>query len=154
MTIYVVLLLACAALTACGNWSLRICALVLIANFGLNESYVRMSGEYAPWVWFLFTDSAALIILTMAFAGRVGAVLAATYATQIIMHLGYGISTTGAPYTYWQSLTAMAWLQLIILFAGGMSHGCGRFVGRLRRGLSMDLETHRPGLSAREGAET
>ena len=153
MTIYLVLLLGCAALCACGPWSLRVCALVLIANFGLNEGYVRMSGEYAPWVWFLFTDSAALIVLTMAFAGRVGAILAATYATQIVMHLGYGISATGAAYTYWQSLTAMAWLQLLILFAGGMSHGCGRFVGHLRRRVPLDLEAHRPCFSAREGAD-
>lgn len=153
MTIYIALLLGCVGISLCGSWSLRLCGLVILSNFIANEAYVRLVADYTPWVWFLFTDTLALVVLTTRYAGQVGAVLAATYATQIIMHLGFGISSNGEPYTYWQSLTAMAWLQLLILFAGGMSHGCGRFVGRLRRRVPLDLAAHNPGLSARKGAE-
>jgi len=132
MTSYAVLLVLCAVTTLCAAWSVRICAIVLVINFLLNESVVRLTGDYSPWLWFLATDTASLLILTAPFAGRIGAILAATYATQIVMHLSFGISKSGEPYTYWQSLTAMAWLQLLILFAGSMTHGCRRIGIRLR----------------------
>jgi hypothetical protein len=145
VNIYICLLLACAASTLCAGRANRICALVLIANFIANETYVRITGQYTPWLYFLATDTIALIALTFPFSGRIGAILAATYATQLVMHLSYGISTSGVAYTYWQALTAMAWLQLLILFVGSVSNGCGRLNSHLRRlrgRVPVDLAPH------------
>jgi hypothetical protein len=167
MTLYMILLGACAIAASVCSRTGRVCGLVLTANFIAGETYVRMTGQFTPWVWNLAIDTLALLFLTappvvkiLRFhfhppqSGQIGAVLAATYATQCIMHLGFGVSKHGEPYTYWQSLTAMAWLQLLILFGGSMSHGCGRFAGHyLRRRVPLDSAAHPAGLSARKGAE-
>ena len=161
MTSYFVLLAAVWAICiTCGGSYERLSASVVLANGILNEAYVRIASDFTPWMWFLATDTLACLILTAPENGRIripqsgtiGAVLAATYATQIIMHLGYGLSSNGGAYTYWQSLTAMAWLQLLILFLGGVSHGCRRARRRLRRRVPLALSAHSRGLgSAKEG---
>lgn len=151
MTSYFVLLAGCwLVCLSCGGSYERMSATVVLLNGIANEAYVRITGDYTPWAWFLTTDTLACLILTVPHNGRlrippsgtVGAVLAATYATQIIMHLSYGLSSNGRAYTYWQSLTAMAWLQLLVLFIGGMSHGCGRLGRRIRRHLPVAAQTH------------
>jgi hypothetical protein len=58
------------------------------------------------------------------------------------MHLGYGMSSNGSAHTYWQSLTAMAWLQLLVLFVGGVSHGCGRLGRRIRGHIPLASPAH------------
>lgn len=149
--IYFIILGACwFVCLSCGGSYERMSASVVLANGIANEVYVRVTGDTTPWAWFLTTDTLACLILTSPHNGRVripqsgtvGAVLAATYATQIVMHLGYAMSINGRAYTYWQSLTAMAWLQLLILFVGGMSHGCGRLGRRIRRHLPLAAQTH------------
>jgi hypothetical protein len=151
VTSYFVLLAACwlVCMTAGGSYE-RMSASVVLANGIANETFVRMTGDATPWMWFLATDTLACLILTaphngrvkMPQSGTVGAVLAATYATQIVMHLGYGMSSNGSAYTYWQSLTAMAWLQLLVLFVGGVSHGCGRLGRRIRGHIPLAAPAH------------
>jgi hypothetical protein len=108
-----------------------LCAAVVAINFLLNETFVRVTGLYTAWYWFTLTDTLAVLVLTRPQAGYLGGIMAASYLTQIIMHWGYVITPDADPYAYWQGLTAMAWLQLLILFSGAACDRGGPVFDRL-----------------------
>ncbi len=125
------LTLVVASLTV-GRTSTRLCTCIVAVNYLINESYVRLTGATDGWIVFTLTDAICAALLTLPLMGRLGAVLAVTYATQLVMHWGYAITTGADAYLYWQSLTAMAWLQLIVLLYG-ISSDAGRVLCGLRR---------------------
>lgn len=111
--------------------------LVVAANFCVNEVYVRTTGHHDAWLFFTLTDglSAAALVAPwhrLPDFGRVGAAVGAIYLTQVLIHWAHWLAGASAPYTYWQTLTAMAFVQLIILTVGGVN-GMGRPVRWSRR---------------------
>lgn len=102
-----------------GPARLRICAAVIAGNFAANEAFVRWAIHNDPWIWFSLTDFAAAVLLCKLPTGRLGAILAATYATQLLMHWSYVLAVDASEDRYLDSLTAMAALQLLLLFGGG-----------------------------------
>lgn len=143
MTEYMIALFAIVAVSAMDRASF-FTALVIGLNFCLNEVFVRQTGQYDPWLWFSLTDGACAALLMLNRFGRVGAAVAAIYCTQEIMHLAYFFSGRDSADVYWQSLTAMAFLQLLIVF-GGAIHGGGRrlgYVRALRRISALDNPAH------------
>lgn len=137
---------------AVGRQPARINAGVIAINFCANELWVRLTGQHDAWLIFTMTDTAAILVLTLAPAGRLGGLMAATYATQLIIHCSYVISPDPSPYEYWRSLTAMAWFQLALLFGAAGADGAARLRGLLRPAEPAHAEDN-PGAVTRERGE-
>ncbi|WP_420140131.1 hypothetical protein [Sphingomonas sp.] len=168
MKLFIATLLVVSVFGMISGRTAAFCAIVLLTNFGAGQAFVSATHDYTPWVWNLFIDTAALLALTtperikiggyhirFPMSGQIGAVLAATYATQIVMHLGFGLSKNGDQNVYYDSITAMAWLQLLILFGGSFPNGGRRLVHcfRLCCRVSMDFAPHLARISTRKGAK-
>lgn len=135
MTEYMVTLLAVLALTALVDRPSFFAGLVIAWNFAANEAFVRATGWHDGWLFFSLTDGVAAVVLTSTRRdfGKVGAAISAIYATQVLMHFAYWLSPNASAYFYWQSLTSMAFVQLLILALGGLYGGGRRY--RHRSGI-------------------
>ena len=133
MTEYAIALFATLGIAAFYRPALGV-ALLVSYNFLLNETFVRLTDSYTPWLWFTLTDglTATVLLLLGNWFGRTGAAVAAIYIVQTIMHLAFYLSGLGNPLIYWQSLTVLAFLQLSIIICGGIGGG-GRAVRVCRR---------------------
>lgn len=92
-------------------------ATILGINWLVEVGAVNLTGERFPWMLFLTVDYlSALGILGFA-AGRWQAAIIGIYATQIVCHAGYGLSSEGlwAQYRYYWALTYTGWAQLAVL---------------------------------------
>lgn len=113
-------------------------AVVVSGNFVVTEICVRLFSLNDAWWLFSLTDALAAAMLTVDHwkwpaTGRVGAAVAAIYCTQIIAHWAYALSEGGDPYTYWQAITVLAFLQLVAIAIGGINGGVRHY--RHMRGL-------------------
>lgn len=124
--------IAIASLDRAALWT----SLVVGLNFIANESFVRNWPGVDPWWYLSITDGLAGILLVKGCRftpdfGRVGAAVAAIYWAQVVAHFSYFLTPTASQYEHWRSLTAMAFVQLLILLVGGI-HGGGRLARRRR----------------------
>lgn len=91
-------------------------ALAILGNWIANYAYIWATGDFTPWYWFIFTDAISAGVVLYQPAQRVQAVIGWTYMVQIIMHVLYSISPSNmAQYSYWQLLTVIAFVQLVLL---------------------------------------
>lgn len=129
---YVVpLLIVCSAAMLCGGVMLRV-SLAIFLNWVFGTAFVMLTDIYDPWRLSLILDTISATIIMYQPAGRMQAVIGCTYMGQIILHVIYAFSNqqVGA-HPYWQMLTAMAFVQLLLL--GGWTIDRGRrFIWRRR----------------------
>ena len=91
-------------------------ALALLCNWLANYAFVASTGIYDPWYWFIATDAIAAGVVLYQPAQKVQAVIGWTYMVQIIMHVVYSVSPSNvAQYAYWEMLTSIAFVQLVLL---------------------------------------
>ena len=91
-------------------------AAAILGNWIANTAFVMVTGIYDPWYFFIATDAIAAGIVLYQPAQKVQAVIGWTYMAQIIIHVIYSISPENvAKYAYWQTLTWVAFLQLVLL---------------------------------------
>lgn len=110
--------------------------LIVGLNFMVNETFVRVTGIYDPWYWFGLADVICATALIKLDLGRVGAAVAGVYAIQTIMHAAYFVGG-GSADVYWQCLTALGFIQLLIVATGGVGGG-GRLAGLWRALFRVD----------------
>lgn len=128
-------------------------AIIVTGDFMANEAWVRLTGQSDAWIVFSLIDALAITALLYFDTSKVGGAVASLYCTQMIISWAYGLATSGkdwspqmvysAQHTYWQTLTALAFLQLAFLSIGGI-YGGGRRILRIngvcdipRRGHSL-----------------
>ncbi len=113
---YAAPLFVLAGLSATGTRPMLRTALAILCNWLVNTVYVMATGIYDPWLLFIATDAIAAGVVLYQPAQRVQAVIGWTYMVQIIMHVIYSVSPADmARYSYWQTLTAIAFVQLVLL---------------------------------------
>lgn len=104
---------------------IRRTAFVLLANWTVNTAFVIASGIHDPWAWFVAVDALSAAIVLHQPAGKPQSVVGGLYMAQIVMHGVYGtLKLSGDPIAesnYWQLLTALAFLQIVVL--GGWTIG-------------------------------
>lgn len=114
--LYVAPLCVIVALSATGTRPMLRTALALLGNWIANYAFVAMTGIYDPWYWFIATDAIAAGVVLYQPAQKLQAVIGWTYMAQIIMHVLYSLSPSNmAQFSYWQMLTAIAFVQLVLL---------------------------------------
>lgn len=119
------------------------CASVIIANWVAQFVYNDWLGTFTPWGWFTIIDAISAIVILWMPAGRWQAILGGTYVAQIVCHFIYAKGGL-VQHDYWQVLTNIAWLQLILLGVWGYGSGASRFAVRWRS--EHPHKTHNGGL--------
>ncbi len=91
-------------------------AATLLANWFVGSAYVYATGIPDAWYFSLLLDTISAAIILHQPAGKVQALIGATFMGQILLHGVYAFSNhvLGAN-PYWQMLTAMAFVQLLLL---------------------------------------
>lgn len=93
----------------------RVAAAILI-NWFAGLLYIRNTGNFSPWEFNLFIDSAAAFAVMWRPAGRVQGYIGLFYFFQIAAHVAYGIrdwaKMPNDPVFYYEAITLVAWAQL------------------------------------------
>lgn len=104
-------------------------AYVLAANFVLYVSGQLITGQAAPWLWFLAVDSMCAFVVLHPPASRTAAVIGSIYVLQIIFHVAFAGAGSGSTTLLYLDLCATAgWFQLLALATGTYQHGRKRKV--------------------------
>lgn len=97
----------------------------VFAVWCLGIAYNLVTGLSDGWMANILLDSTAATVILFRPAGRWQALLGCTYCAQIAMHGGYGLADilgkSPDPDHYYSALTAVAWLQLLLI--GGWCSG-------------------------------
>jgi len=113
---YVIPLLVICACSLTGREQMIRTAMAILANWIINSGFVLATGIYDPWWFFLATDALTAWVILYHPAGKAQALIGYTYIAQILMHCVYAVSNSVlAEYAYWQILTAIAFVQLLLL---------------------------------------
>jgi hypothetical protein len=103
---------------------------VLAANFALYIAGQILTGQSAPWLWFLAVDCLCAFIVLHPPASRLAAVIGSIYVLQIIIHVAFaGAGSAATAGLYLNLLAIGGWCQLLVLATGAIQHGRGRKVG-------------------------
>ncbi|MEI9850020.1 MAG: hypothetical protein WDN24_03095 [Sphingomonas sp.] len=97
-------------------------ALVVFANWVLGTVFALATRITDGWWFNMLIDAGAAAVILWRFAGRWQIALGLTYCVQVAGHLFYGWMLSrdaAAPWPYYSWLTAIAWLQLMLI--GGWS---------------------------------
>ncbi len=96
-------------------------AFVLAANWYAGALFVRLSGDYTPWLFSLALDVLAAVAIMYRPAGRVQGIIGLTYFFQIAGHIAYGgrhlAGLPADPVYYYDAITLVAWVQLLAVGA-------------------------------------
>lgn len=110
--------------------------MVLLLNWVAGMVFVSLTGWTDCWPFNIIIDASASVVILWRPAGKMQALLGVSYCVQIAMHGGYGaakIAGIADPWKYYNALTAVAWIQLLMI--GGWSVAIwGRGIVRHRFG--------------------
>jgi len=108
--------------TAFPDWRLARAAVVVFANWVIGTVFVLVSGVTDAWWFNIAIDAVAAAAILYRLSTHWQAALGLTYCLQIAMHIAYALLTAkggAVPLPYYGALTAIAWLQLVMV--GGWS---------------------------------
>lgn len=115
----------------------------LALNWGAGLLYVSNTGNYTPWQFSIFIDSAAALTILFHPAGRAQAYIGLFYLFQIAGHIAYGgrhlLGYPADPVYYYDAITWVAWAQLLAVGVWSIGLWCGDILHRIRdRGHALD----------------
>ncbi len=93
-------------------------AVVVFANWVLGTVFALVTGITDGWWFNIAIDALAAGAILYRLAGTWQAALGLTYCLQIAMHIAYALLTAkgdALPLSYYGALTAIAWLQLLLV---------------------------------------
>lgn len=117
-----------------GNGQMIRTALAILLNWAIGTLFVMATDIYDPWWLFMGLDAAAAFVILYPPAGKIQALIGCTYITQILVHFIYSVSNHAiAAYSYWEVLTGVAFVQLLLLGGWVGGHWGRRYFGHSRR---------------------
>lgn len=105
--------------------------MVLLLNWVAGMIFVSLTGWTDCWPFNIAIDTSASVAVLWRPAGRMQALLGVSYCVQIAMHGGYGaakIMGIADPWKYYDALTAVAWIQLLLVGGWGIAIWSGGIV--------------------------
>lgn len=108
-----------------GRPELARCVATVFAVWCLGVAFNLATGVSDAWQFNIVIDTYAAIVILFRPAGRWQAALGSFFCAQIAMHGGYGVGQllgkTTDPVLYYDALTSVAWVQLLLI--GGWCSG-------------------------------
>jgi NhaP-type Na+/H+ and K+/H+ antiporter len=101
--------------TAFPNWQLARAALVVFANWVVGTIFALSTDITDGWWFSIAIDAVAAGVILYRFSNQWQVALGLTYCLQIAMHLAYGLLISAQAWPYYSALTAIAWLQLLLV---------------------------------------
>lgn len=101
--------------TAFPNWQLARAALVVFANWVVGTVFALSTDITDGWWFSIAIDAVAAGVILYRFSNQWQVALGLTYCLQIAMHLAYGLLIAAQAWPYYSALTAIAWLQLLLV---------------------------------------
>ncbi|MEZ0243320.1 MAG: hypothetical protein ACAH11_08090 [Sphingomonas sp.] len=101
--------------TAFPNWQLARAALVVFANWVAGTVFALATDITDGWWFSIAIDALAAVAILYGLSKQWQVALGLTYCLQIVMHLAYGLLPATGPWPYYSALTAIAWLQLLLV---------------------------------------
>jgi hypothetical protein len=114
----VAMLAASMTVTAHPNWQLARAAAAVFANWVLGTAFAVMTDVTDGWWFNIGIDAVAALVIFYRLSSPWQAALALTYCLQIAMHIAYAAMVAdgkAGPAAYYGALTAIAWLQLLLV---------------------------------------
>jgi hypothetical protein len=109
------MLAASLTVSAYPNWRLACAALAVFVNWVVGTTFAMTSGVTDGWWFSLAIDAAAAVAILYGLSSQWQVALGLTYCLQIAMHIAYAALPLGDPWPYYSALTAIAWLQLMMV---------------------------------------
>lgn len=107
-------------------------ASALILNWVAGYLFNEVFHTTTPWAWSFAIDTVSAVIVLWSPACRWQALIGASYIVQIMMHAMFALGRWH-PHSYWEALTAVAWLQLALLLLWGGAGVAHRHAFDVRR---------------------
>jgi len=101
--------------TAHPNWQLARAALAVFVNWVAGTVFALTTDITDGWWFSLAIDAIAAAVILYRLSGQWQVALGLTYCLQIAMHLAYGLLSSAHAWPYYSALTAIAWLQLLLV---------------------------------------
>ncbi|MCW3849202.1 hypothetical protein OF829_18340 [Sphingomonas sp. LB-2] len=101
--------------TAHPNWQLARAALVVFGNWVVGTVFALTTDITDGWWFSIAIDAIAAGMIFYRLSSQWQVALGLTYCLQIAMHLAYGLIAAAEPWPYYSALTAIAWLQLLLI---------------------------------------
>lgn len=111
---------ACLTVMVHPDWRLARSAVTVFANWLVGTVFALSTGITDGWWFNILIDGAAAAAIFYRLAGRWQAALGITYCVQLLGHAYYGWQLgrgVALPWSYYGWLTAIAWLQLLLIGA-------------------------------------
>ncbi len=130
---YVIPLFIVCLFSIAGNRPMMRTALAILGNWVAGTTFVYATAIYDGWWFSLVIDALAASFVLHQPAGKTQALIGWTFMAQILLHVVYAFSNhdVGA-YHYWQVLTAIAFVQLLLLGGWIGGYRWRRYFGRKR----------------------
>ncbi len=122
---YIATMCVVCSLAMLGSGPMVRTSLAILLNWIAQTVFAETTGIYDAWWFFIVIDAITAAVIIRQPAAKVQALIACVFMGQILLHVVYAFSnhSVGA-YPYWQLLTVMAFLQLLLL--GGWTIDRGR----------------------------
>jgi hypothetical protein len=101
--------------TAFPNWQLARAALVVFANWVVGTVFVLATDISDGWWFNIAIDTLAAAVILYRVSRQWQVALGLTYCLQIAMHIAYALNVAADAWPYYNALTAIAWLQLLMV---------------------------------------
>ena len=111
----VAMVTASLTVTAHPNWQLARAALVVFANWVAGTVFALTTDITDGWWFSLAIDALAAGVILYRFTNQWQVALGLTYCLQIAMHIAYATHVAPEAWPYYSALTAIAWLQLLLI---------------------------------------
>jgi hypothetical protein len=134
-----------ASLTVYGHpdWRLARATLALLFNWVAGTVFVMATETTDAWSFNIAIDVAAAAVILYRLAGRWQIALGLTYCLQIAMHVVYALSmarSAAHPWPYYSALTAIAWLQILLVLGWSFDVWLRAKIKRSERGKPGNAE--------------
>jgi len=122
--VYIVAMCVVCFLAMFGSGPMIRTALAIFLNWCAQTAFAESFHVYDAWWFFIIIDTISAAAILHQPAGKVQALIGATFMGQILLHVVYAFSNHGVgAYPYWQMLTAMAFVQLLLLGGWTIARG-------------------------------